>query len=106
MHEIRRRTVLILALLLLGFSTRQAAATNHIIYLHGRSMLAFPVEARIPAAALPAGWDQINPTYDGNKRLGDATANGAIKDATAWSRCGRRAATSITSATRAAATAA
>lgn len=53
---------------------------NHIVYLHGRSMRYWPSSAKIPAADLPAGWNQVSYSYNGDSRLYDATASSIVKN--------------------------
>lgn len=73
---------IVVAVIVIGvIGSKPAEASNHIIYLHGRSMTAFPSSSQIPQASLPTGWSGFNPAYNGNQHLYDDASNTTIKNA-------------------------
>lgn len=70
-------SAIVLCLVIAAAATTASAQTpSYVIYLHGRSMSAWPPAARINPNAV-----SINPAYNGSSRLSDPTSRAAVRNA-------------------------
>jgi hypothetical protein len=72
---LRRLLILLVVFGAIVGTARSAQAGNYVVYLHGRSMNSWPLNATLGTTA---AWSHITMSYNGSASLGDSTIRGSI----------------------------